>query len=158
MQYELFYLVGASREADLEKIKNDVSEIITSEGGVFEEKQTEEKRRLSYAIRHETHGTYIARRFNLEDTKKLSTITKRLNLYGNILRYLISRTDELPKLLSREERKEREMKRAKTAESHKLAEAKEKPAEKKTKSESHPKTPEKTEEDIDKKLEEILNI
>ena len=104
MQYELFYLVAGSKEGDFGKIKDAVKKIVTEEGGVFETKETTEKRRLAYKIKHETFGIYSAQRFRLEDTDKLRVINRRLNLNPEVLRFLFSRADELPELISREER------------------------------------------------------
>lgn len=156
MQYELFYLVGASREAGLDKIKKGAAEIVTSEGGIFEEKQITEKRKLAYGVRRENYGFYVAQRFNLEDTEKLRAISKKLNLYPDILRFLITKASELPELTSREERKEKESIKPK------YEARKEKPVEIKKAEEikeiKERKWPKVSEEDIDKKLEEILNI
>jgi ribosomal protein S6 len=157
MQYELFYLVGASKEADLDKIKKEISDIVTAEGGVFEEKQVIEKRKMAYEIRHENRGFYVAQRFNLEDSEKMQLITQKLGLYTEILRSIITRTEELPELTSREERGQ------KSKTEQKVEIKKEKAPEPKPaveKKEEDKKEPEEklSEEDIDKKLEEILNI
>jgi len=175
MQYELFYLVGANKEGELDTVKKEVSEIVTLEGGEFSEKQTEEKRKLSYEIKHQTHGIYIAQRFELEDPTQIQEINRKLNLYTGILRFLISKASELPELLSKEERK------AKSASTESQQKAFEKTRstgsgqEKETKKEAKveaPKAETKSEEkiaeiaaekktqddDIDKKLEELLNI
>ena len=163
MKYELFYLVAGSREAELEAIKIATEEIITSEGGVFEEKEVIEKRKLAYQIKHESHGFYVARRFEIEDLEKLQIITQKLNLHTGVLRSIISSASELPELKTKEERigaassrTERKPKEVKEAvEKSGLTKAKEEkiiPAEKII-------AAEKSEtEDIDKKLEEILNI
>jgi ribosomal protein S6 len=154
MKYELFYLVGASKEAEIEQIRQSVSDIVLKSEGVFEEKETVERRKLSYKVKHETHGIYIARRFELEDNQKLAEISQKMNLNPQILRFIISRTDELPELRTKEERIAEQEKRSvqteksKTAEKPAVVEAKEPKKEKKKASE----------EDIDKKLEEILNI
>jgi len=176
MQYELFYLVGSSKEGDLETIKKEVAEIVTSEGGEFSEKQTEEKRKLSYEVKHESHGIYIAQRFELEDLSKIQEINRKLNLYTKLLRFIITKADELPELLSREERKAKA-----DAIANKNQDSNDKPAktEKTTKKEGvvnkssekvedkkpeekieaeEKETKKKSDEDIDKKLEEILNI
>jgi len=158
MQYELFYLIGGTKEANLEAIKKEMADIVISEGGVCEEKQTVEKRKLAYSIKHETHGIYVAQRFNLEDTEKSKELNRKLNLYGKILRFIISRADELPELLSKEERI------AKSTSTPKSEQKKETPKEEskiEKKTEERVETPEKKSEkneDIDKKLEEILNI
>src|SRR5512138_3653046 len=80
MRYELFYLIGASREADADKIKEEIDKMVAETGAVFEEKETREKRKLAYEIRHETHGIYIARRFEMEQ-EKIADLQKKLNLY-----------------------------------------------------------------------------
>ena len=178
MQYEIFYLIGASKEADLDNIKNGVEKIISDAEGKFLEKETIEKRRLSYVVKKETHGIYIARRFELEDTSKLEKITAKLNLNPDVARFILSRADELPELKSKEERisesakKEERQKRAMEAaektspKSEKTATKNEKNTSSEEKStskkESDTKEIEKEEkiknDDIDKKLEEILNI
>ena len=56
MKYELLYLIAGSRETELDAIKTATEAIITTEGGVFEEKEVVEKRKLAYEIKHETHG------------------------------------------------------------------------------------------------------
>ncbi len=174
MLYELFYLIGASKEGELPKIKPEIQKIITGEEGVFEEKEVVEKRKLAYKVGRETHGFYVARRFNLEETEKLNGINKKLNLYPGILRFIISRTEDLPELTTREERKEKEAAKIKFIPKKKEPEPQAVKTEAKTEKEKTLKTetvsadkllPEKeapktevSQDDIDKKLEEILNI
>ena len=169
MEYEIFYLVGASKESELDNIKKEVEKIVTEQGGVFSEKETQEKRRLSYMVKKENHGIYIARRFELEDTKNLQEIISKLNLNSNILRFVLSKASELPALQSKEERMNETAKKESNQqirESFKPALKKEKTPvektnEKKIEKDSKEKEPilEKTSsDDIDKKLEEILNI
>jgi ribosomal protein S6 len=169
MLYELFYLVGVSKEAELPKIKPEIQKIITGEGGVFEEKEVVEKRKLAYKVGRETHGFYVAHRFNLEETEKFSAINKKLGLYPGILRFIISRTEDLPELTTREERKEKEAAKIKfipkkkeiespaTKTETKVREEKAAPAEPVETEKETPKT-EVSQDDIDKKLEELLNI
>lgn len=167
MQYELFYLVGASRESELEKIKGGVEEIVVAAGGQFLEKTTLEKRRLSYTVKHENHGIYIARRFELADSEKLQEITKKLNLSGDILRFILSRAEELPELKSKEERMTNQVRTETPLRDKREVPAPKREIPKKTLSEVKPEetkeTPQPQEEepkndDLDKKLEEILNI
>jgi ribosomal protein S6 len=161
MKYELFYLVGVSKETELEKIKTEVKKIVLEEGGVFEEKEVIEKRKLSYAVKHETHGIYVAQRFEIEEGEKLQGITRKINLRPDVLRFLISRADELPPLRTKEERI-REVS-APVQEIKPLRNSSQKP-EVKVSPEVKPDEKaqaekEKTEsQDIDKRLEEILNI
>ncbi len=163
MKYELFYLVGVSKEAELPKIKEDLRNIVLEEGGVFEEKETEEKRKLSYAIKHETHGIYIAQRFELAENEKIQTIIRKVNLHPNVLRFLISKTKDLPGLRTKEERikgfpvqpvKEKPAKKSPEKSVKKI----EKTEVQKEKTEKETASEKIDNEDIDKKLEEILNI
>jgi ribosomal protein S6 len=161
MLYELFYLIGASNEADTEKIKEIVEKIVTSKEGEFEEKEVLEKRRMSYKIKKETHGIYIARRFEISDVEKIKEIRNKLNLEGSIMRFIISRASELPELKSKEERMSDAKEKEHIDRSRKAAgeKDKEKELEKNEGNKEKEKTSEKTgNEDIDKKLEEILNI
>jgi len=159
MKYELFYLVAGSREAELDAIKAGASEIVAAEGGVFEEKVVTEKRKLAYEVKHETHGFYVANRFEIEDPEKIQAITRKLNLFTGILRFVISRASELPALKTKEER----IGAAQAKPERKPKEIKEKvttatPAVEVKKDSATPAEKKKAVEDIDKKLEEILNI
>ncbi|MFA6973532.1 MAG: 30S ribosomal protein S6 [Parcubacteria group bacterium] len=175
MQYELFYLIASSKEAQLDKIKQEVSDLVKSEGGVFEEKQVIEKRKMAYEIKHENRGLYVAQRFNLENPEQMSAITRKLNLYTEILRFVVTRTDELPELTSRQEREAKAQTKAQTkveprAEVKKVVRpevatkaaattpATEPAAPAEEAAAPAPKEKPMNEEDIDKKLEEILNI
>jgi ribosomal protein S6 len=151
MKYELFYLIGASNESEFEKIKQSVSETILASEGVFDEKETLERRKLSYKIKHETHGIYIAQRFELEDVQKINEISQKMNLNSKVLRFIISRASELPELRSKEERMADQEKRSAQSEKPKMVE-------KQVVTEAKKEKKKVAEEDIDKKLEEILNI
>ncbi|MFA4817906.1 MAG: 30S ribosomal protein S6 [Parcubacteria group bacterium] len=169
MLYELFYLVGISKEAELPKIKAEIQKIVTAEEGILEEKEVTEKRKLAYKVNRESHGFYVAHRFNLEETEKLGAINKKLGLYPGILRFIISRTEDLPELTTREERKEKEAAKIKfipkkkeievpaVKAQAKVKEEKAAPTETANTEKETPKT-EVSQDDIDKKLEEILNI
>lgn len=160
MKYELFYLIGASREADMEKIREDVKKTVQDTGGVFEEKETLEKRRLAYKIKHETHGIFIAQRFELPEIETIKDISQKLNLYTGVLRFVISRTEDLPEMKSKEERIKEATKRdsaeADTKE-RSIAKTVEKKEEQKPEAKKEETTP-SNDDDIDKRLEEILNI
>ncbi len=165
MQYELFYLVGESKESQLDQIKEKIKKIITDEGGKFLEPEIIEKRKLAYKVKRETRGTYIAQRFDLSGEEepavvnKIQNINKKMTLYQNILRFIIVRASDLPELkpheiitrdkfskpLSRREERSVYIRPA--------MRKKEAPAEKPASSEEKRET-----KSIDEKLEEILNI
>lgn len=110
IEYELFYLIGESKNAELQRINSAVEQIITANSGVFLESYTEEKRKLAYQVKNETRGTYIARRFTLpdkdernasdaaEEAHPLTAINNALQLSQDVLRFLILSAKELPEL------------------------------------------------------------
>lgn len=118
IEYELLYLVGESKDAELPRIREDVEKLITSHGGTFLAPQTEEKRKMAYLVKKEVRGTYIARRFTLPDKDEqeatgvvvdvhpLTSINRALQLSKDILRFLIVLADDMPELkaIEREER------------------------------------------------------
>jgi ribosomal protein S6 len=112
-EYELFYLVGESKETALDAIRAEVEDICREEGAEFLTPETSDKRKLAYEVQGETRGIYVARRFTLPDTSDLSfeeyeaamakgdavaRINRKLALSKNILRVLVLRADGLPEL------------------------------------------------------------
>ncbi len=108
VEYELFYLVGETKEAELPRIKEAVEKIVTGEGGTFLAPETEEKRKLAYQVKKEVRGIYIAKRFTLPDHDEvdpetvdihpLTKINRALMLSKDVLRFIILRADNLPEL------------------------------------------------------------
>ena len=125
------------------------------------------RRKLSYEVKHQIKGIYIARRFEMpevdywaeglesEKIGRIDVITKKLNLNQNVLRFMIVKAEELPELKQKEEiPAKREPERRDRRDSRERSERPtrhERPAPAK-------KEEKKPEESIDKKLEEILNI
>lgn len=112
-EYEIFYLVGETKEAELPRIRTEVEALIKERGGVWLEVETSDKRRLAYEIKGETRGFYIARRFTLPDKTELvgeeleaeiakgdaiRYFTQKLALSKDILRVLFLRAEDLPAL------------------------------------------------------------
>src|SRR3989338_853387 len=111
VEYEVLYLVGESKEAELPRIREAVEQIVTGNGGTFLAPMTEEKRKMAYQVKGEERGTYIARRFTLPDKDErdasgsdesevhpLSVINRALQLSKDILRFLIVSAKGLPEL------------------------------------------------------------
>jgi len=122
MKYELCYLVGESREQEFAKIKEKVSAIVSKEGGKWLEPQIEENRKMAYKIGKEIRGVYVAQQFEIikdeekedeparnaahsaaggEKTNPLDIISKKLNLYNDILRFIIIKAEDVPPLKER---------------------------------------------------------
>ncbi|MDQ5961260.1 MAG: ribosomal protein [Patescibacteria group bacterium] len=112
-EYEIFYLVGETKDAELPRIKTDVEALLALEGATFLDGETVDKRKLAYLIKKEVRGTYIARRFTVPQEEEalaselakreetvdfIARVTKKLNLSKDVLRFLILRADDLPAL------------------------------------------------------------
>lgn len=112
-EYELFYLVGESKEPMLDTIRTEVEAIVREEGAEFLAPETQDKRKLAYEVEGETRGIYIARRFTLPDKSELSAkefeaemakgdsitrINRKFSLSKTVLRVMILRADTLPEL------------------------------------------------------------
>ncbi|HBI34329.1 MAG TPA: hypothetical protein DEA43_01745 [Candidatus Moranbacteria bacterium] len=120
MQYELFYLVGERQEANLPAIKEGVNAILALEQATMVGEELSEKRKLAYEIKHQNKGTYITRRFelpeidfwadeaNAEKEFGIQAITNKLNLNNDVLRFLIVKTEDLPELGAKDRRKAKE--------------------------------------------------
>ncbi len=112
-EYEIFYLVGETKDAELPRIKTAVETLIVGEGATFLPGETTDKRKLAYLIKKEVRGTYIARRFTVPQEEEalaeelakskdevdfIARVTKKLNLSKDVLRFLILRANDLPVL------------------------------------------------------------
>ena len=103
-QYELFYVVGDSKEAELARVKEDVLKLIVEKGGTLLPEEMEEHRKLAYPIKHEIRGTYVARRFTLpgvDERKKkdkegmIAELSRQLELHHDVLRFILVRAEGL---------------------------------------------------------------
>lgn len=175
-EYELFYLVGESKEAELPRIRQSIEGLIQELGGQWLSVETVDKRRLAYPVKGEVRGFYIARRFTLPDTTELvgkeldakvaqgdtiARLTQKLSLSKDILRVLFLRAEELPPLkpIERSEYVRKEIRgrgvrreRAVATDPNFIASAPPKPV-----------TPTETEktvtkEEMDKQLSQVLDI
>ena len=112
-EYELEYVIGETKEAELPRINADVEALLVGEGASFLPGETMDKRKLAYAIKKEIRGTYIARRFTVpqeeealaeelakrkDESDFIARVTKKLNLSKDVLRFLMLRADDLPAL------------------------------------------------------------
>lgn len=106
--YEINYLVLQSRNAKLEKLRGSVKELLKKSGAQITEEKEYLKRKLAYEIKHEGYGFYTALRFKIEEKDKLDSIKKDLNLNYDIVRYIIIGADNLPSLKESEEAAKRQ--------------------------------------------------
>lgn len=96
--YEINYLVLQSKTEDLDQIKERVEKIIKATGAKITETLEYKKRKLAYEIKHENYGFFTVFRFELKKGDKIFEIKQELNLDGDIARYIIVNTEELPEL------------------------------------------------------------
>lgn len=128
--YELLYIISTKfTETEIEPIIQRAEESIKKIGGEIISKENMGKKKLAYPIDHTFRGYYIFNVFKLENTQNLKDLDKDLKLNTAILRYLITKNEP----------------------------EKEKPAKpKEIKTEIKKKKI--TSEELDKKLEEILEV
>jgi ribosomal protein S6 len=163
MRYELCYLVGESKEQELPRIKEEISAIVSGEGGKWDELQVEEKRKMAYKVGKEVRGIYVTRQFEIykdeleegETKNSIENISRKMNLYHDALRFIIIKADELPEL------KVREIKEAIKKDFRKPVYAKKSEPiiikeQKKTEEKTEEKKPEKVEEKITEESKEEL--
>jgi len=108
MEYEICYLIGESKEANLDKIRPTVEQIIEKHKGTFVEGEFVRKRRLCYIIKGESRGTYVARRFSVPtrderdemslDYDIMGEMNKELRFNQDVLRFMLIKSDDLPPL------------------------------------------------------------
>ncbi len=121
------------------------------------------KHRLAYPIKHHRYGYYVSIVFTLGDKNNESTIKSvhsKLKANKNILRTLINSYDtaHIEEQVDKKEKfKIKEKNRAKANKAVKKEEAADKPQEKETILAEEPKKTKTKIEDLDEKLEQILN-
>lgn len=145
--YELaFHVTTNLEDADVQKTRQDVENILTSNGGVISFSKDLEKIRLAYPIKHQTSSYFGFFNFNLESPEdSVSKIREDLKLNSNILRFLILKHQLQPKV-----GKEDLIRKMAAVEKRKLKAAKE--ADK-----SKGDAPKLDEKAIEEKLEEIID-
>ena len=183
MEYEICYLIGESKETEIAKIKEKIKKIIAGKGGSFSDFEFKDKRKMAYEIENEIRGTFFANRFKMAKkdinqkseagTKNaIDSITEKLYLEKDILRFIIVKADGVPSLEDKEgaksgyarsggaRKKEKEREKENSEIKKDSMKRFEKPRDKKPIKKEPPKKTAKKEKmgDIDKKLEEILDI
>ena len=157
--YELFYLISAQvPETELGKIQDEVTDWISGLEGRETKREQWGRRKLAYPIRKEKYGFYHLVEFDIV-TERLKELVKKLNLHKTILRYLITEKHPMSakELLMQEQARKRIQARIATKEADERAAA---IHEKSGTKPPHPgakKEPKISLEDLDKKLDELLD-
>ena len=142
-QYEMILILSPQLEgAGLDKTKKEIGDIITKFNGTINFKESE-KKNLAYPINKQGQGIFLVTQVSISP-ENIANLSKELKLNKQILRHLINQL-EIPKP---ETAKPKPIKKPIVIKK-KLVTEKEKP--------SSVKTPEGTLEEIDKKLDEIID-
>jgi ribosomal protein S6 len=145
--YELaFHLNPALEEADVQRIRQELEKIITTNGGIISFSKDPEKIRLAYPIKHLLNSNFGYMNFNLELPELVNQIRDEVKLNHDVIRFLILRHEEESK-----KRKEDVVRRMAAAERRKARLKVEKAAGAKA------DAPKMDEKKIDEKLEEIID-
>ncbi|MEK7584076.1 MAG: 30S ribosomal protein S6 [Patescibacteria group bacterium] len=148
--YELLYLVTTEiPENELQKIQSEVSGFITQQGGKIAKEEQLGRRKLAYPIKAERYGFYILTEFDLEPEHALA-LRKTLELHKHISRHMLVEKRQLSakEMLMQEQAKRRVQERMEKQAQRDQA------AKEETSGTKHDQKI--SLEDLDKKLDEIL--
>lgn len=158
MRYELFYIVPSSlADAEVESVQKKISSMVTEAGGEISRDESLGKIKLAYPINHVRHGTYILVHFEAE-ASVVKDFDAKLRLTEEILRHTLT------KMVPSTETKKYELTSyvaPLSAEGHSSSRPKPAPATPKKLAPPLPTKPAETApkmsvEELDKKLDEIL--
>ena len=150
--YELTYIIpGNLSEDEHPKVQEKVNSLLKQVEAQITSTEDLGKKKLAYPIKHLRHGFYKTLTFYLEPTK-LKEIENELKLEANILRFLVIRSHEKTEAeIAAEEKAKTSRVKDKIAEKTKEAKAEEK-----VKKEVKTEKKKVSLEDLDKKLDELL--
>lgn len=147
--YEILYILPMSYTAEeVKPINQKVAELIKTNGGTITKEQDLDKQKFAYPIKNQSHGYYFLYEFDLP-TDKLISLNRILQLTNEVLRFII-----VKKQVKTEEQLKQEAKiQEKIAAKREKEKTEEANVEKVSKEKAKPKI---SLEDLDKKLDEIL--
>lgn len=153
--YELLYIVPTSYSVDeLKPITEKVAQLIKEQDGQLSKKDDLGKLKLAYPIKQQTHGYYQLIEFDLP-RKNLKKLNASLSLTSKVLRFLIVKKKiKTEKELAKEKELQAKLAKKKEQAIEEIKAAKEEPKEKPKQEKTKAKV---SLEDLDKKLDEILD-
>ena len=156
--YEMLYLVsGSVPETDVEGIQSEVANWVLKSGAQLTKQEPWGRRKLAYPINHEKYGYYTVAEFDAEQ-ETLQELRKQLTLAKSIMRFLM--IDKKPMSAKELLLQERAQKRAQArmAQQDSASGRTEKtPGSTSKPDQSAKKEPKISLEDLDKKLDELLD-
>ncbi len=153
--YELLYIVPISYSVDeLKPITEKMVKLIKDYNGEITKEENLGKLKLAYPIKQQGHGYYQLVEFNLP-TNVLKSLNESLRLINEVLRFLIVKKKiKTEKELIKEKALQDKLAKKKEEAIEKIKAAKEEPKEKTQEKDSQDKV---SLEDLDKKLDELLD-
>lgn len=92
--YELTYIINPNMaEAEVSKLKEEISGFIVSAMGIIHEEK-KEQRKLAYPIKNFNQGIYVSLEFTL-DPEKMTDLEKKIKIEKAILRHLIIKKEKI---------------------------------------------------------------
>ena len=155
--YEILYLVsGSVPETEVGGIQTEVADWITKTGAKLTKQEPWGRRKLAYAVKNEKYGYYTAVEFDAEENS-LQQLGKQLTLAKTIMRFLL--IDKKPMSAKEMLLQERAQKRAhaRAAQQETCGVRSDRPAAGTKQDQPAKKDPKISLEDLDKKLDELLD-
>ncbi|MFA5872270.1 MAG: 30S ribosomal protein S6 [Parcubacteria group bacterium] len=98
MEYELLFFSSLSHEDKIEEIKKEIQDTITGLGGKISIDWNDiGKRKLAHPIKKDTHAFYSWCRFTTEEKDKIPEMNRALVLNDRIIRHIVVRASEVGK-------------------------------------------------------------
>lgn len=147
--YELMSIIPAQYTSEeVTQINEKIRSLISENGGAVSKEENLGKLKFAYQIEKMSHGTYLIHEFDM-DPSELQNLDKTLKLTKEVLRFIaVKKRIKTAEEVQREEEIKKKI-AAKQEEKERAQEEKAKPAKKDTKDKIKV-------EDLDKKLDEIL--
>lgn len=152
--YEICYIISSTfTQEETTPIVSKVEDLLKQHQAQITKKEDMGKLKFAYPIKHQSHGYYQVVEFDLPK-KELKSLQESLLLANELLRFLITKKKmKTDKELAQEKAFQEKLARKKGAEIEKIKAEKEESKEKPKKS----KADKVSLEDLDKKLDEILD-
>jgi len=92
--YEVIFIVDpGTQEDEVTRLSDNLSTIVTDQGGVITRNEVLGRRQLAYRIGHSNEGIYVI--FEIEGTgREIAELERRMRVSDQVLRYLTVRVDE----------------------------------------------------------------
>jgi small subunit ribosomal protein S6 len=92
--YEVVFIVDpGTQEEDLTRLTENLSTIVTDQGGVVTRNEVMGRRQLAYRIGRSNEGIYVL--FEVEGTgREIAEMERRMRVSDQVMRYLTVRVDE----------------------------------------------------------------